>query len=376
MLSDGSHTYTWDADGNSITVDTVGLTFDAFDRVVEQARGTSYTELVYTPTGVKIALMSGQNLQKALVPLPGQATAVYTSSGLDHYRHSDWIGSARLTSSPARAYISSVAYAPFGETYGSSGTTDPSFTGQNPDTVSTDYDFLFREYSIQGRWSSPDPAGLSAANPALPQSWNRYAYVLGNPLAFTDPLGLCGQVGETPYGDYNYDGGSCLPNYAQYNFWPCFGFVGVWHSGCPKRPKRPQMSNDDKKKKDDARKKACVEKAKSDYSQRIAAAKKSFYKGVVVGTVVTEIIVGVAGCAVGAGVGGALGGIATALGGGEGALPGAAAGCGAGGFTAMGTALPSAAIIGTVAGGFMYLSDYNEGKEQLRKDLETCDSAK
>jgi RHS repeat-associated protein len=56
--------------------------------------------------------------------------------------------------------------------------------------VSTDYDFLSREYSTQGRWPSPDPAGLGATSPANPQSWNRYAYVMNDPLGFTDRLGL------------------------------------------------------------------------------------------------------------------------------------------------------------------------------------------
>src|SRR6266851_8465261 len=108
------------------------------NRMVEQNRSGSYTQVVYAPTGGKLALMSGQTLQKAFVPLPGQATAVYTSSGLDHYRPSDWLGSTRLTSSPSRSVTSTTGYAPFGETYASSGTPDPSFTGINPDTVSTD----------------------------------------------------------------------------------------------------------------------------------------------------------------------------------------------------------------------------------------------
>ena len=48
-----------------------------------------------------------------------------------------------------------------------------------------------REYNgVQGRWWTPDPAGLAAVDPNNPQSWNRYAYVGGHPLGSMDPLGL------------------------------------------------------------------------------------------------------------------------------------------------------------------------------------------
>jgi RHS repeat-associated protein len=61
----------------------------------------------------------------------------------------------------------------------------------NKDTDWLNYDALYREYDPrQGRWISPDPAGLAAVDPTDPQSWNRYAYVENNPLSFTDPLGL------------------------------------------------------------------------------------------------------------------------------------------------------------------------------------------
>jgi uncharacterized protein RhaS with RHS repeats len=49
---------------------------------------------------------------------------------------------------------------------------------------------MYGDETTSGRWLSPDPAGLAAADPANPQSWNRYAYVLNNPAAFIDPLGL------------------------------------------------------------------------------------------------------------------------------------------------------------------------------------------
>ena len=208
VLNDTAHTYTWDANGRPVTVDTVGLTYDALGRMVEQNRSGVYTEIAYGPNGGKLAIMSGQTLQKGFVPLAGGSVAVYNSSGLAYYRHSDWLGSSRFASTPARAMYFDGAYAPFGENYAQTGTTDLSFTGMNQDTVANLFDFPAREYNaIHGRWPSPDPAGLVAANTMGPQSWNRYSYVLNCPLDFLDPLGLvCVLNGEI---DNQIDQGGC-----------------------------------------------------------------------------------------------------------------------------------------------------------------------
>jgi len=75
------------------------------------------------------------------------------------------------------------------------------------------YDFDFRKYSpAQGRWISPDPAGLAAVNPADPQAWNRYAYVENTPTGAVDPLGLWGSdvFGSSLRGGYGYSGLSLL----------------------------------------------------------------------------------------------------------------------------------------------------------------------
>ena len=85
------------------------------------------------------------------------------------------------------------AFAPFGEVYDrfdllSSGVD---FTGDTQDISTVLFDTPNRElHPNQGRWLSPDPSGLQAADPTTPQSWNRYAYVLNNPLLSTDPTGL------------------------------------------------------------------------------------------------------------------------------------------------------------------------------------------
>jgi len=199
LTNDTTHSYTWDAEGKMVSADgsAVTLTYDALGRMVEQARGTNYTEILYGPSGSKLALMTAQTLQKAFVPLPGGATAVYNSNGLAYYRHSDWLGSARLATTPTRTKYYDVAYAPYGENYSGSGTTpDLSFTGQSPDTVSWLNDFMYREYSsVQGRWISPDPGGGATGDPANPQRWNRYSYVHNGPTNAVDPLGLTDEFG-------------------------------------------------------------------------------------------------------------------------------------------------------------------------------------
>ncbi len=116
--------------------------------MVEQKRASSYKQIVYTPLGDKLAIMNGQALETAFVPLPAGATAVYDSTGsLKYYRHPDWLGSSRFAPNHStRTMYYDGAYAPYGEPYSETGTTDRSFTGQNEDTVAGLYAFLFREY--------------------------------------------------------------------------------------------------------------------------------------------------------------------------------------------------------------------------------------
>ena len=252
LTNDLSHTYSWDADGKALAVDTVSLTYDALGRMVEQARGSTYTQIVYSPLGSKLALMSGQTLQRAFVALPTGATAVYTSAGLAYYRHADWLGSSRLATTPSRAKYYDVAYGPYGESYSGSGTTDLNFTGQNQDTASGLYDFLYREYhSAQGRWISPDPAGSSAVNMGNPQTWNRYAYTGNNPLSLVDSFGLeptegcppsiadCGGGGGFGYGgDPNTPGADSSDPLttgnplADPNYWASYQSQCTWGSDC------------------------------------------------------------------------------------------------------------------------------------------------
>jgi len=67
------------------------------------------------------------------------------------------------------------------------------FTSQERDSETGLHYFGARYYSgTQGRFTSTDPLIVSAKL-NKPQSWNRYAYVLNNPLRLVDPTGMIDQ---------------------------------------------------------------------------------------------------------------------------------------------------------------------------------------
>ena len=63
-------------------------------------------------------------------------------------------------------------------------------TGKERDTESGNDYFSARYYSsAMGRFMSPDPIIMNDLRMINPQRWNKYAYVINNPLILTDPTG-------------------------------------------------------------------------------------------------------------------------------------------------------------------------------------------
>jgi RHS repeat-associated protein len=115
-------------------------------------------------------------------------------------------------------------FTPFGELYNPyPGGENAFFAGMlgiaDSGPLTDGYQSATRFYSnLQGRWTSPDTAGLSAVDPTNPQSWNRYAYVLNNPLSGIDPLGMlndCGGAICTPFQESSGQPG-CYYSYTYY----------------------------------------------------------------------------------------------------------------------------------------------------------------
>ena len=145
----------------------------------------------------------------------GQLIAEYTSGapsgGGTSYLTSDHLGSTRVVTKQDGTLRVRYDYLPFGEElpstagprssfvgYGAGDATRQKFTQKERDSESG-LDYFGARYfsSAQGRFTSPDPLGhwmieekkrdLYFANP---QRWNRYVFVLNNPLRFVDPDGL------------------------------------------------------------------------------------------------------------------------------------------------------------------------------------------
>jgi RHS repeat-associated protein len=227
VIKDQIHSYGYDAEGNLITVDSVAGTFDALNRRVEVVYAGTYYQMLYPPfaPNYQMSAASGPAASALRVPLPGGGQAVYGSGGLNTYLHPNWQGSQPLSSATTQgAPLAGSNFTPFGELYNPyPGGENAFFAGMlgiaDSGPLTDGYQSATRFYSnLQGRWTSPDTAGLSAVDPTNPQSWNRYAYVLNNPLSGIDPLGMlndCGGAICTPFQESSGQPG-CYYSYTYY----------------------------------------------------------------------------------------------------------------------------------------------------------------
>ena len=112
-------------------------------------------------------------------------------AGTTYFVTKDHLGSARVVSGVNQSLIDTLDYYPFGSSISGGASGTHKFTGDEWDSESSSYHTEFRQYSPSlARWTMADPGGLGVVVPANPQSWNRYTYVLNNPLRGTDPTGL------------------------------------------------------------------------------------------------------------------------------------------------------------------------------------------
>jgi RHS repeat-associated protein len=153
---------------------------------VKKIEGGQETVYVYNVLGQLVAEYSQQGPQ---------------GSGGTLYLTSDHLGSTRVVTDQGKAIKGRHDYLPFGEEipaslgrmaipgYGDTDGLRHKFTAKERDTESNlDY-FGARYFSgAQGRWTTPDDI-YNDTDPTNPASWNRYVYVLNNPMKNVDPNG-------------------------------------------------------------------------------------------------------------------------------------------------------------------------------------------
>ncbi len=212
QLADVMHSYTYDAEGNILKVDngsTAVYVYDALNRRVSSQTTSGVTEYTFDYAGRRISswLASNNFGIEGRIYWDGMPIAFHAANNYTYFQHQDWMGTERMRTDYAGAVADTDVSLPFGDAFSESfseayaNQDNNHFAGLEWDTETLTDHAQFRQYAeLQGNWMSPDPYDGSY-NFSNPQSFNRYSYVLNNPLSLTDPLGLNPPVGAG--GGYN-----------------------------------------------------------------------------------------------------------------------------------------------------------------------------
>lgn len=205
----GSNTYGYDANGN-MTTRTVGgqtytLGYDAEGHLVSVSGATTAT-FVYDGDGQRVISTIGTTTTgfvgdhtEWVVGAANQPTRYYNAGGLRlatraagvmYYPLTDHLGSTTMTTDASGYSTAEIRYKAWGETRYTYGTqqTKHTYTGQYSNV--SDFGLMYynaRWYdSALGRFTSADTI---VPDPNNPTSYNRYSYVLNNPINLNDPSG-------------------------------------------------------------------------------------------------------------------------------------------------------------------------------------------
>jgi RHS repeat-associated protein len=245
----GADRYDYDANGN-VTVRNKGLstqqglTWSDENRLVSvTGSGANLPEWsLYDPDGQRVKKINNSTIA-TYYPFPhyevengtvvkyyffnGQRVAMRRGGTL-YYLHGDHLGSTHFVTKSNGTEQSNQSYYAYGRTRLFFGSTpsDHKFTGQKLDAATGLYYYNARYYDpVIGSFLSPDTL---VPDPTLVWDYNRFGYVRGNPLKYTDPSGhvvetvwdaaniawgaasLVNNVREGNWGDAAWDAGGLI----------------------------------------------------------------------------------------------------------------------------------------------------------------------
>ncbi len=174
----GDWTYAYDAAGERVGA-------------MNAAKGVTRTWLRDEQGHVLVTYVNGSPVKESV--FGGSRLIGEVADGSVTYALTDHLGSTRMMVDPYGNFDESeIEFSPFGTMIGpnSNPSTTHLFTGHERDLGEmSGLDYMHaRYYSLDlGRFLSVDPVGGTVGSS---QSWNRYSYVLNNPVKFTDPTGM------------------------------------------------------------------------------------------------------------------------------------------------------------------------------------------
>ena len=217
MTQAGTDALQLDANGNTLSVGSRSYTYTAHNRLLEAFDNTvllaTYTynglgervgkytsaggtRFMFDPDGKLVAEIDLYgNVTREYVYLNGELLALIepgSPSATILYVHNDHLGTPHMLTDASGVAVWSAVYDPFGladvnedlDGDGYAVSLNVRFPGQYYDAESQLHYNYFRTYDPEtGRYITSDPIGLSGG-------LNTFGYVEGNPLYWTDPLGL------------------------------------------------------------------------------------------------------------------------------------------------------------------------------------------
>jgi RHS repeat-associated protein len=194
----------YDSVGNT-KIDANGqvFTYDAENKQtkVVNAQGVTLGEYFYDGDGKRVKKVVPNGETTIFVyDAAGKTVAEYSTISVNqadakiNYTTTDHLGSPRINTNANGNVIARHDTMPFGEeiqpaNYGSDNLRNRFTSYERDGETGLDYAKARMFGSGVGRFTNPDPTMLSM-NGNNPQSFNRYVYVMNNPLLYTDPLGL------------------------------------------------------------------------------------------------------------------------------------------------------------------------------------------
>jgi RHS repeat-associated protein len=196
-----SPTYTYDAENRTVNYLTAAYAYDGNNLRVQKSSGSTST--VYIFSGSKVIAEYDNNAavnspSREYIYSGSSLLAKADSTGVKYY-HRDHL-SNRLVTDSSGNIAAQLGHFPFGESWYNATNDKLLFSSYERDSESgSDYAVARYDVSRLGRFSSPDRLAGSRSDP---QSLNRYAYSLNDPVNLTDPLGM------RPHRPNRYPGGA------------------------------------------------------------------------------------------------------------------------------------------------------------------------